>query len=79
MKVQDFKKAFQKSLFKIFSFNNNGTRKIKDLQNHSNKEIHVTLQFDNTKHKPFEMMPWSNFIERFQNLSPGTGGNVLTD
>ena len=66
-------------LFKIFWFNNSGTREIKDLQKHSNKETHVTLQSDNTKHKSFQFIPWPNFIEEFQNLSSGIGGKVLTD
>ena len=44
-----------------------------------NSEIHVNLQSDNTKHKPFQFIPWSNFIEGFQNLSPDIGGKVLTD
>ena len=52
--------------------------KIKDSQKHPNKEIQVTLQSDNTKHKPFQFIPWSNFIERFQNLSPGIGARVLS-
>ena len=42
------KETFQKSLFKIFCFINNVTRKIKALQNLSNKEMHVTLQSDKT-------------------------------
>ena len=61
----------------IFCFNNSGTRKIKNLQNFPNTEIHVTLQSDNTKHKPFQFISWSNFIG-FQNLSPGFGGKVST-
>ena len=44
--------------------------KKKDLQNVSNKDIHVTLQSDNTKHRPFQFISWSNFIEGFKNLSP---------
>ena len=72
------KKTSQKSLFKI-SFNNSCTRNINGLQKHSSKEIHVTLQSDSTKHKTFQFIPWSNFIEEFQNLSPGIGGKVVTD
>ena len=49
------KKLFKNSLFKIFCFNNSVTRKIKDLQNLSNKEIHVTLESDNTKTGPFSL------------------------
>ena len=72
-------KTSQKPFFKIFCFNNIGTRKIKDLQKHSNKEIDVTLQSDNTTQKPFQFISWSNFIEWFQNLSPGIRGKVWTD
>ena len=72
------KKIIKKSLF---CFNNNGTRKIKDLQKHANKEIPVTHQSDNTKHntKLFQFIPWSNFIKGFQNFSPGIVDKVLTD
>ena len=73
------KNNFQKSLFKIFCFNNSGIRKIKHLQKNSNKRIHVILQSENTKHKLFQFIPWSNFLDGFQNLSPGIGGKVLTD
>ena len=72
------KKNSQKSLFEIFCFKNSDTRKIMDLQKHSNKEIHVTLQSENIKHKFFQFIPWSNFIG-FQNLISGIGSKVLTD
>ena len=72
------KKNSQKSLFEIFCFKNSDTRKIKDLQKHSNKEIHVTLQSENIKDKFFQFIPWSNFIG-FQNLISGIGSKVLTD
>ena len=65
------KNTSQKYLLKIFCFNTSVTRKIKNLQKHSSKEIHVTLQSDNFKHKPFQFIPWSNFIEGFQNHNPG--------
>ena len=55
------------------------TRKIIDLQNLSNKDIHVTPKPDNTKHRPFQLMLWSNFIEGLKSLSPGIRGKVLTD
>ena len=45
----------------------------------SNKEIHFTLQSDNTTHEPFQFISWLNFIEGFQNLSPGIWGKVLND
>ena len=44
-------------------YEQSGTKKIKDLQNLSNKEIHVTRQSENTKHRPFQFISWSNFIE----------------
>ena len=49
------------------------------MQNLSNKEIHVTLQNDNAKHRPLQFVSWLNFIGRFENLCPGIGGKVLTD
>ena len=78
---EKLKKTSQKALIKIFCFNNSGTRKTKDFQKHwwIFMEVHVTLQFDSTKHKLFQFISWSNFIERFQNLSPGIGGKVLID
>ena len=72
------KKVSQESLFKIFCFNNSGTRKIKNLQKHYNKRNSCTLHSENIKHTPFQFIPWPNFIG-FQNLSPGIGGKVLTD
>ena len=36
-----------------------------------NKDIHFTLQSDNTKHKPFKFILRPNFIAGYQNLSPG--------
>ena len=66
-KIATLKKNFK--IFRIFCFNNSDTRKIKDLQKYSNKEIQVTLQSDNTKHKPSQFIPCSNFIEGFQHLS----------
>ena len=50
-----------------------------EFQKQSNKEIHITLQSNNSKHKPFQFIPWSNFIEGFQNPSSGIGDKVLTD
>ena len=73
------KETSRKSLLKIFCFSNSVTRKIKDLQNLSNKEIHIILQSDNTEYRPFQFVSWSNVMEGFQNLSPGIRGKVLTD
>ena len=47
----------QKSLLKTFYYNNNGTRKLKDFQKLSNKEIYLTLHSSSTKHnKPFKFI-----------------------
>ena len=70
------KESSQKSICKTLCFNKSVTRKIKDLQNLFNKEIHETLQSDNTKHRAFRFISWSNFIEGFKNLSPGIGGTL---
>ena len=58
---------------------NRVTRKIMDLRNLSIKEIQVALQSDNTKHMLFQFISWPIIMERFQNLSPGIAGKVLSD
>ena len=73
------KETSQKNPFKIFCFNNIGTREKKDLQKLSNKEFHFTLQSDKTKHKTFNFISWPKFIEGYQNLSPGIWGKIFTD
>ena len=40
-------KTSWESLLKVFYFNNRGTRKVKNLQKLSNKDIYFTLQNDN--------------------------------
>ena len=42
-----------------------GTRKVKDFQNLSNKEIYFTLQSNSTKkyNKPFKFILWPIFLE----------------
>ena len=73
------KETSEKYRFKIFCFNNSATRKKKDLQKLSNKEVHFNVQSDNTKHKPFNFISWPNFIEGYQNLSPGIWGKIFAD
>ena len=71
------KETSQKSPFKIFCFNNGNTTKTKDLQKLFDKEIHCTLQSDNTKHQPVKFISWSNC--RYQNLSPGICSKIFTN
>ena len=48
-------KTFQKSLLKIFFYNNKVTRKVKDFQKLTNKEIYLSLQSNSAKYnKPFK-------------------------
>ena len=70
----------QKSLLKTFYYNNNGTRKLKDFQKLSNKEIYLTLQSSSTKHnKPFKFISWPNFFEGHRIVSPEILGKTFTD
>ena len=45
----------------------------------SNKEIHFILQSDKTKQKPFKFISRANFMEEYQNCSPGIWGRIFTD
>ena len=60
----DWKQIFrtknsQKSLLKLFCYNNKCTRKIKDFQKLSKKETYFTLQSNNTKYnKLFKLISW---------------------
>ena len=49
------KETSQKSLCKILCFNKSVIRKVKEFQNLSNKETHMTLQSDNTKDRLFSL------------------------
>ena len=70
----------QKSLLKIFCYNNKVTRKVKDFQKLSKKEIYFTLQSNSTKYnKPFELISWPNFFEEHHILSPDIWGKTFTD
>ena len=70
----------QKSLLNIFYYNNKVTRKVKDFQKLSNKEIYFILQSNSTKYnKPFEFISWPNFLEEYHILSPDIWGKTFTD
>ena len=57
-------KISQKSLLKIFCYNNKITTKVKDFQKLSNKEIYFNLQSNSARYnKPFKLIWWSNFLE----------------
>ena len=43
------KACLEMKYFKNFCYNNQGTRKIKDFQKLSNKELNLTFQTNNTK------------------------------
>ena len=61
----------QKSLLKIFDYSNKVTRKVKDFQKLSNKEIYLSLQSNSAKYnKPFKFISWPNFLEGHHILSP---------
>ena len=71
----------QKSLLKIFYYNNNiVTRKVKDFQKLPNKEIYLTFQSNSTKYnKPFRFISWQNFLEEHHILSPDIWSKTFTD
>ena len=50
-------KISQKSLLKIFCYNNKVTTKVKDFQKLSNKEIYFNLQSNSARYnKPFKLI-----------------------
>ena len=54
------------------------TRKTKDFQNFSDKEIYFTLQYNSTKYnKLFKFISWSNFLEVHH--SPDICGKTFID
>ena len=70
----------QKNLFKIFIYKNKVTRKVKDFQKLSNKEIYFTFQSNSTKcNKPFKFISWPNFLGKHHILSPDVWGETFTD
>ena len=73
-------KSSQKFLLKTFHYNNKGTRKVKDFQNLSDKEIYFTLQSNSTKYsKPFKFTLWLNFPKGHYTLSPEIRAKTFTD
>ena len=70
----------QKSLLKIFDYSNKVTRKVKDFQKLSNKEIYLSLQSNSAKYnKPFKFISWPNFLEGHHILSPEIWGKTFSD
>ena len=70
----------QKSLLKIFYYNSKVTRKVKDFQKLSIKEIYFKLQSNSTKYnKSFKFISWPNFLEEHHILSPDIWGKTFTD
>ena len=70
----------QKSLLKIFCYNNKVTRKVKDFQKLSNKEIYLSLQSNSAKcNKPFNFISWPNFLEVHHILSPDIWHKTFSD
>ena len=68
----------QKSLLKIFCYSTQVTRKIKDFQKLSNKEIYLSLQSNSAKYKkPFKFISWPNFLEGHHILSPDIRGKTF--
>ena len=68
------------SLLKSFYFNNKGTRKVKDFQKLTNKEIYFTLQSNSTKcNKLFKLISWLNVLLGHHILSPKNWRKVFTD
>ena len=68
-------KKFLKNHSPSFFYLNNR----KDLEKHSNQKIYFTHQSSNTKHKPFQFISWSNFLEGSQDLSSGIWGKLFTN
>ena len=69
----------QKSLLKIFCYNNKVTRKEKYFQKLSNKEIYLSLQSNSVKYnKPFKFVSRPNFLEGHHILSPDIWNNTFS-
>ena len=69
----------QQSLLKVFFFNARGTKKMKNLQKLSNKEIYFTLQNNNENYnKPSKFISWTNYIEGNPVLSPKNWGKTFS-
>ena len=70
----------QKSLLKIFCYNKKVTRKVKDFQKLSNKEIYLSLQSNSAKYnKTFKFFSWPNFLEGYHIFSPDIWPKTFSD
>ena len=70
-------KLLKNSLLKLFCYNNKVTRKVKDFQKLSNKEIYL-FQYNSAKYnKPFKFTLWPNFLEEHHILSPDIWGKTF--
>ena len=70
----------QKFILKTVSYSNKDTRKVKDFQKLSNKEIYFILQSNSIKYnKSFKFPSWSNFLERQHILSPEIWSKLFSD
>ena len=70
----------QKSLLKILCYNNKVTRKVKDFQKLSNKEIYPSLQCQSNSakyNKPFKFISWPNFLQGQHILCPDIWGKTF--
>ena len=71
--------TFQKSLLKIFCYNDKVTRKVKDFKKLSSKDINWSLQSNSAKYnKNFKLISWPNFLEGHI-LSPDIWGKLFSD
>ena len=71
--------ASQKSLLKIFCYNNKVSRKVKDFQELSNKEMYLSLQSNSAKYnKLFKFISWPNFLEGHHILSSDIEGKTFS-
>ena len=67
-------------LLKIFCYNNKVTRKVKNFQILSNKEIYLSLQFNSAKDKKtFKFISWPNFLEGHHIFSPDIWVKTISD
>ena len=69
-----------KKFLKTSYCNSKSTRKVKDFQKLSNKEINFTLQSNSTEYnKSFKFISWSNFLELHHIFSSQILDKTFTD
>ena len=67
-------------MFSLLRTEDKGTRKKKNFQKLSKREIYITLQSKNTTYtKPFKLISWSNFTEEHHDFSPDMWDKIFTD